>query len=154
MDEIYALVLTTCTVLLAAEVLLHLFPEKSGKLIHSLAVLLILASLLNGVIHSGVELDLPAFSVSDSIEDREANELYTKVGTALLKERLAALLDAADIDIVDADDIEIWYTQDDEGAIEIDRVRVCVKYSTDTDRAFSVLRSVLTEAIPVEIYAE
>lgn len=154
MDEIYALVLTTCTVLLAAEVLLHLFPEKSGKLIHSLAVLLILASLLNGVIHSEVEVDLSAFSASDSVEESEANELYTKTGTALLKERLAALLDAADIDIADAEDIEIWYTQDDEGVIQIDRVRIRVKYSTDMDRAFSVLRSVLTEAIPVEIYAE
>lgn len=154
MDEIYTLVLTTCTVLLAAEVLLHLFPEKSGKLIHSLAVLLILASLLNGVIHSEVELDLSAFSVPDSVEESEANELYTKTGTALLKERLAALLNAADIDIADAEDIEIWYTQDDEGVIQIDRVRIRVKYSTDMDRAFSVLRSVLTEAIPVEIYAE
>lgn len=49
--------------------------------------------------------------------------------------------------------MEVWYTQQDDGTIEIDRVRVRVTYATDVDRAYALLNSVLTEAIPTEVYA-
>lgn len=155
MDEIYTLVLTTCTVLLAAEILLHLFPEKSGKLVHGLVVIAVLASLLSGVLHSDLDLDFTVSYESFSVQESEAEELYTETGTALLRKRLHQLLNAADIAVSGEEEgVEIWYTQDDAGTIEIDRVRVHLQYATDTDRAFSVLRSVLTEAIPIEVFSE
>ena len=155
MDEICSLVLTTCTILLAAELLLHLFPEQSGKLVHGFAVLTVLTALLSGVLHSDLDLNLPVSGESFTIQEEQAEELYASTGIALLRERLYQLLDAADIAVSgDEEGVEIWYTQDDEGVLEIDRVRVRLQYVTDTDRAFAVLRSVLTEAIPVEVFAE
>ena len=43
MRELYALGFSVSAVLIAVEVLSHLFPEKSGALVHALAVLMIAA---------------------------------------------------------------------------------------------------------------
>ena len=48
--------------------------------------------------------------------------------------------------------IDIWYTQDDDGVVTVERVRVRVRFATDIDRSDALLRSVLTEAIPVDVY--
>lgn len=154
MREVYTLVLSVCAVLLGVEILARLFPEKSGTLVHALAVLAVVVTMVGGLLH----LD-PDFSAvrSEFIPEQSAEDfevLYAETGTALLRERLRALLEAAGVAIIeDESGVEVWYTQQDDGTIEIDRVRVRVTYATDVDRAYALLNSVLTEAIPTEVYA-
>lgn len=151
MRELYALVFSVCVVLIGTEMIVRLFPEKSGSLIHALAALMLLVVLVNGILklQSGASLDF------DLIETGEAESMitqsYAEKGTAILKERLSALLKSAGMD-VPAANIDIWYTQDDDGVVTVERVRVRVRFATDIDRADALLRSVLTEVIPVDVY--
>lgn len=151
MRELYALVFSVCVVLIGTEMIVRLFPEKSGSLIHALAALMLLVVLVNGILklQSGASLDF------DLIETGEAEstitQSYAEKGTAILKERLSALLKSAGVD-VPATNIDIWYTQDDDGVVTVERVRVRVRFATDIDRADALLRSALTEAIPVDVY--
>lgn len=151
MRELYALVFSVCVVLIGTEMIVRLFPEKSGSLIHALAALMLLVVLVNGILklQSGASLDF------DLTETGEAEATITQScaekGTAILKERLSALLKSAGMD-VPAANIDIWYTQDDDGVVTVERVRVRVRFATDIDRADALLRSVLTEAIPVDVY--
>lgn len=151
MRELYALVFSVCVVLIGTEMIVRLFPEKSGSLIHALAVLMLLVVLVNGILklQSGASLDF------DLTETGEAESMitqsYAEKGTAILKERLSALLKSAGMDVPVAN-IDIWYTQDDDGVVTVERVRVRVRFATDIDRADALLRSVLTEAIPVDVY--
>ena len=151
MRELYALVFSVCMVLIGTEMIVRLFPEKSGSLIHALAALMLLVVLVNGILklQSGASLDF------DLTETGEAESMITQScaekGTAILKERLSALLKSAGMD-VPAANIDIWYTQDDDGVVTVERVRVRVRFATDIDRADALLRSVLTEVIPVDVY--
>lgn len=151
MRELYALVFSVCVVLIGTEMIVRLFPEKSGSLIHALAVLMLFVVLVNGILklQSGASLDF------DLTETGEAESMitqsYAEKGTAILKERLSALLKSAGMD-VPAANIDIWYTQDDDGVVTVERVRVRVRFATDIDRADALLRSVLTEVIPVDVY--
>lgn len=151
MRELYALVFSVCVVLIGTEMIVRLFPEKSGSLIHALAALMLLVVLVNGILklQSGASLDF------DLTETGEAESTITQScaekGTAILKERLSALLKSAGMD-VPAANIDIWYTQDDDGVVTVERVRVRVRFATDIDRAGALLRSVLTEVIPVDVY--
>lgn len=151
MRELYALVFSVCVVLIGTEMIVRLFPEKSGSLIHALAALMLLVVLVNGILklQSGASLD---FDLTETGEAESAiMQSYAEKGTAILKERLSALLKSAGMD-VPAANIDIWYTQDDDGMVTVERVRVRVRFATDIDRADALLRSVLTEAIPVEVY--
>lgn len=151
MRELYALVFSVCVVLIGTEMIVRLFPEKSGSLIHALAALMLLVVLVNGILklQSGASLD---FDLTETGEAESAiTQSYAEKGTAILKERLSALLKSAGMD-VPAANIDIWYTQDDDGVVTVERVRVRVRFATDIDRADALLRSVLTEAIPVEVY--
>lgn len=151
MRELYALVFSVCVVLIGTEMIVRLFPEKSGSLIHALAVLILLVVLVNGILklQSGASLD---FDVTETGEaESTITQSYAEKGTAILKERLSALLKSAGMD-VSAANIDIWYTQDDDGVVTVERVRVRVRFATDIDRADALLRSVLTEAIPVDVY--
>ena len=151
MRELYALVFSVCVVLIGTEMIVRLFPEKSGSLIHALAALMLLVVLVNGILklQSGASLDF------DLTETGEAESMitqsYAEKGTAILKERLSALLKSAGMDVPVANS-DIWYTQDDDGVVTVERVRVRVRFATDIDRADALLRSVLTEAIPVDVY--
>lgn len=151
MRELYALVFSVCVVLIGTEMIVRLFPEKSGSLIHALAVLMLLVVLVNGILklQSGASLD---FDVTETGEAKSTiTQSYAEKGAAILKERLSALLKSAGMD-VPAANIDIWYTQDDDGVVTVERVRVRVRFATDIDRADALLRSVLTEAIPVDVY--
>ena len=151
MRELYALVFSVCVVLIGTEMIVRLFPEKSGSLIHALAVLMLLVVLVNGILklQSGASLD---FDVTETGEaESTITQSYAEKGTAILKERLSALLKSAGMD-VPAANIDIWYTQDDDGVVTVERVRVRVRFATDIDRADALLRSVLTEVIPVDVY--
>lgn len=151
MRELYALVFSVCVVLIGTEMIVRLFPEKSGSLIHALAVLILLMVLVNGILklQSGASLD---FDVTETGEaESTITQSYAEKGAAILKERLSALLKSAGMD-VPAANIDIWYTQDDDGVVTVERVRVRVRFATDIDRADALLRSVLTEAIPVDVY--
>ena len=151
MRELYALVFSVCVVLIGTEMIVRLFPEKSGSLIHALAALMLLVVLVNGILklQSGASLD---FDFTETGEAESTITLsYAEKGTAILKERLSALLKSAGMD-VPAANIDIWYTQDDDGVVTVERVRVRVRFATDIDRADALLRSVLTEAIPVDVY--
>lgn len=151
MRELYALVFSVCVVLIGTEMIVRLFPEKSGSLIHALAALMLLVVLVNGILklQNGVSLD---FDVTETGEaESTITQSYAEKGTAILKERLSALLKSAGMD-VPAANIDIWYTQDDDGVVTVERVRVRVRFATDIDRADALLRSVLTEAIPVDVY--
>lgn len=151
MRELYALVFSVCVVLIGTEMIVRLFPEKSGSLIHALAVLMLLVVLVNGILklQSGASLD---FDVTETGEAKSTiTQSYAEKGAAILKERLSALLKSAGMD-VPAANIDIWYTQDDDGVVTVERVRVRVRFATDIDRAGALLRSVLTEAIPVDVY--
>lgn len=151
MRELYALVFSVCVVLIGTEMIVRLFPEKSGSLIHALAALMLLVVLVNGILklQSGASLD---FDVTETGEaESTITQSYAEKGTEILKERLSALLKSAGMD-VPAANIDIWYTQDDDGVVTVERVRVRVRFATDIDRADALLRSVLTEAIPVDVY--
>lgn len=151
MRELYALVFSVCVVLIGTEMIVRLFPEKSGSLIHALAALMLLVVLVNGILklQSGTSLD---FDVTETGEaESTITQSYAEKGTAILKERLSALLKSAGMDVPVAN-IDIWYTQDDDGVVTVERVRVRVRFATDIDRADALLRSVLTEAIPVDVY--
>lgn len=151
MRELYALVFSVCVVLIGTEMIVRLFPEKSGSLIHALAALMLLVVLVNGILklQSGVSLD---FDLTETGEvESTITQSYAEKGTAILKERLSALLESAGVD-VPVENIDIWYTQDDDGVVTVERVRVRVRFVTDIDRADALLRSVLTEAIPVDVY--
>lgn len=151
MRELYALVFSVCVVLIGTEMIVRLFPEKSGSHIHALAALMLLVVLVNGILklQSGASLD---FDLTETGEAESAiTQSYAEKGTAILKERLSALLKSAGMD-VPAANIDIWYTQDDDGVVTVERVRVRVRFATDIDRADALLRSVLTEAISVDVY--
>lgn len=151
MRELYALVFSVCVVLIGTEMIVRLFPEKSGSLIHALAALMLLVVLVNGILklQSGASLD---FDLTETDEaESTITQSYAEKGTAILKERLSALLKSAGMD-VPAENIDIWYTQDNDGVVTVERVRVRVRFATDIDRADALLRSVLTEAIPVDVY--
>mgnify|MGYP007053821663 FL=1 len=151
MRELYALVFSVCVVLIGTEMIVRLFPEKSGSLIHALAVLILLVVLVNGILklQSGASLDFDLTETGEA--ESTITQSYAEKGTAILKERLSALLKSAGMD-VPAANIDIWYTQDDDGVVTVERVRVRVRFATDIDRADALLRSVLTEAIPVDVY--
>lgn len=151
MRELYALVFSVCVVLIGTEMIVRLFPEKSGSLIHALAALMLLVVLVNGILklQSGASLDFDLTETGEA--ESTITQSYAEKGTAILKERLSALLKSAGMD-VPAENIDIWYTQDDDGVVTVERVRVRVRFATDIDRADALLRSVLTEAIPVDVY--
>ena len=151
MRELYALVFSVCVVLIGTEMIVRLFPEKSGSLIHALAALMLLVVLVNGILklQSGASLDFDLTEPGEA--ESTITQSYAEKGTALLKERLSALLESAGVD-VPVENIDIWYTQDDDGVVTVERVRVRVRFATDIDRADVLLRSVLTEAIPVDVY--
>lgn len=151
MRELYALVFSVCVVLIGTEIIVRLFPEKSGSLIHALAALMLLVVLVNGILklQSGASLDFDLTETGEA--ESTITQSYAEKGTAILKERLSALLKSAGMD-VPAANIDIWYTQDDDGVVTVERVRVRVRFATDIDRADALLRSVLTEAIPVDVY--
>ena len=151
MRELYALVFSVCVVLIGTEMIVRLFPEKSGSLIHALAVLMLLVVLVNGILklQSGASLDFDLTETGEA--ESTITQSYAEKGTAILKERLSALLKSAGMD-VPAANIDIWYTQDADGVVTVERVRVRVRFATDIDRADALLRSVLTEAIPVDVY--
>lgn len=151
MRELYALVFSVCVVLIGTEMIVRLFPEKSGSLIHALAALMLLVVLVNGILklQSGASLDFDLTETGEA--ESTITQSYAEKGTAILKERLSALLKSAGMD-VPAANIDIWYTQDDDGVVTVERVRVRVRFETDIDRADALLRSVLTEAIPVDVY--
>lgn len=151
MRELYALVFSVCVVLIGTEMIVRLFPEKSGSLIHALAALMLLVVLVNGVLklQSGASLDFDLTETGEA--ESTITQSYAEKGTAILKERFSALLKSAGMD-VPAANINIWYTQDDDGVVTVERVRVRVRFATDIDRADALLRSVLTEAIPVDVY--
>lgn len=151
MRELYALVFSVCVVLIGTEMIVRLFPEKSGSLIHALAALMLLVVLINGILklQSGASLDFDLTETGEA--ESTITQSYAEKGTAILKERLSALLKSAGVD-VPAANIDIWYTQDDDGVVTVERVRVRVRFATDSDRADALLRSVLTEAIPVDVY--
>lgn len=151
MRELYALVFSVCVVLIGTEMIVRLFPEKSGSLIHALAALMLLVVLINGILklQSGASLDFDLTETGEA--ESTITQSYAEKGTAILKERLSALLKSAGMD-VPAANIDIWYTQDDDGVVTVERVRVRVRFATDIDRADALLRSVLTEVIPVDVY--
>lgn len=151
MRELYALVFSVCVVLIGTEMIVRLFPEKSGSLIHALAALMLLVVLVNGILklQSGASLDFDLTETGEA--ESTITQSYAEKGTAILKERLSALLKSAGMD-VSAANIDIWYTQDDDGVVTVERVRVRVRFATDIDRADALLRSVLTEVIPVDVY--
>lgn len=151
MRELYALVFSVCVVLIGTEMIVRLFPEKSGSLIHALAALMLLVVLVNGILklQSGASLDFDLTETGEA--ESTITQSYAEKGTAILKERLSALLKSAGMDVPVAN-IDIWYTQDDDGVVTVERVRVRVRFATDIDRADVLLRSVLTEAIPVNVY--
>ena len=151
MRELYVLVFAVCVVLIGTEMIVQLFPEKSGSLIHALAVLMLLVVLVNGILKLQSETSL-GFDVTEKDEaEPTITQSYAEKGTAILKERLSALLESAGVD-VPVENIDIWYTQDDDGVVTVERVRARVRFATDIDRADALLRSVLTEAIPVDVY--
>lgn len=151
MRELYALVFSVCVVLIGTEMIVRLFPEKSGSLIHALAALMLLVVLVNGILklQSGASLDFDLTETGEA--ESTITQSYAEKGTAILKERLSALLKSAGVD-VPAANIDIWYTQDDDGVVTVERVQVRVRFATDIDRADALLRSVLTEVIPVDVY--
>lgn len=151
MRELYALVFSVCVVLIGTEMIVRLFPEKSGSLIHALAALMLLVVLVNGILklQSGASLDFDLTETGEA--ESTITQSYAEKGTAILKERLSALLKSAGMD-VPAANIDIWYTQDDDGVVTVERVRVRVRFATDIDRADALLRSVLTEVILVDVY--
>lgn len=152
MDNLYAMILSTATVLLAIEIITKLFPKKSAALVHGLAALFVVITLFSGILH--IDFDFQTdFDLDALPSSPNTDTMYAEKGTALLAKRIYAVLNAAGIRVHGDDKgVEIWYDQDDEGTITIDRVRVCLAFQSDTDRAYAVLRGVLTDEIPTEVF--
>ena len=151
MDDIYTSVLGACSALLVIEFLCRLLPEKHSLLPKGAAVLFMLVYLLLDLVEVLPEIQLPEPPYGEI--GQNAEELYADTGIALLRERLYALLNAADIEIYNGKEgVEVRYRMADDGSIEIERVCVNAKYQTDTDRILALLRNVLTDAIPLEVY--
>lgn len=74
MRELYALVFSVCVVLIGTEMIVRLFPEKSGSLIHALAALMLLVVLVNGILklQSGASLDFDLTETGGSRIDDNA----------------------------------------------------------------------------------
>ena len=155
MREIYTLVFSVGAALLGIELIVRLFPEKSGALVHALAVLAVVLALVGGLFRadwSWIRQQTPDFQLEERTENAQA--LYTETGTALLRQRLCALLESAGVAVSGGTDgVEVQYTKADDGVIDIERVRVCVTYATDIDRAHALLQAVLTEEFPVDVFA-
>ena len=127
MRELYALVFSVCVVLIGTEMIVRLFPEKSGSLIHALAALMLLVVLVNGILklQSGVSLDFDLTETGEA--ESTITQSYAEKGTAILKERLSALLKSAGMD-VPAENIDIWYTQDGDGGTCAGTGAVCDRH--------------------------
>ena len=150
MREFSTLLFSFCALLLAAELIAHLFPDKDGKLIHGLAVISILLSLLLGL--RQIELPEIEFSSAKFSGAAETDTMAAETGAAILRERLAALLTAAGVTLPKGeDDIEIRYRQSEDGAVTVESVQARVRYAEDIPRAEALLRNVLTDAIPTEV---
>ena len=83
MRELYALVFSVCVVLIGTEMIVRLFPEKSGSLIHALAVLMLLVVLVNGILklQSGASLD---FDVTETGEaESTITQSYAEKGAVI-----------------------------------------------------------------------
>ena len=87
MRELYALVFSVCVVLIGTEMIVRLFPEKSGSLIHALAALMLLVVLVNGILklQSGISLDFDLTETGEA--ESTITQSYAEKGTAILKER-------------------------------------------------------------------
>lgn len=149
MDEFKLLAFDVCTMILLIELISVFFPGKEGRLVRGIAVLSVISVLLSGMLQQdwSALLDTEDFSLPD-LQTFEAQ--YAKTGAELLKERLSDLLLTAGIETAEEkEDIEIRYRQDDAGKIEIDGVYVRIRYPADRDRTYALLRSVLTDAVPL-----
>lgn len=88
MRELYALVFSVCMVLIGTEMIVRLFPEKSGSLIHALAALMLLVVLVNGILklQSGVSLDFDLTETGESLNrtqtDGDTQKTYILVKAA------------------------------------------------------------------------
>lgn len=85
MRELYALVFSVCVVLIGTEMIVRLFPEKSGSLIHALAVLMLLVVLVNGILklQSGVSLDFDLTETGEA--ESTITQSYAEKGTAIFE---------------------------------------------------------------------
>ncbi len=156
MGEFSYTVLSACVSVLIIELLSQLFPDKSEGFVRGCAVLLVCTTVMIGFLridHEWIGVHDHDYSLDLSQDDMRQNTV--EYGVALLKQRLYILLGSAGISVSGQENgIEVQYRLSEEDEVEIDRVLVRVRYSTDTDRACSILRSVLTELIPVEVYTE
>lgn len=150
MREFSTLLFSFCTLLLATELIAHLFPEKEGKLLHALAVISILLSLLWGL--RGAKLPEIEFNTAEFSEAAETDALAAETGAAILRERLAELFTAAGVSLSGGEyGISVRYRQDPDGIVTVESVQARVHYAEDIPRAEALLRSVLTDAIPTEV---
>jgi len=156
MGEFSYTVLSACVSILVIELISQLFPDKSEGFVRGCAALLVCTSVLIGFLRTDHEwLDTRTRSYSSDFSELDMKQNTVEYGIMLLKQRLHTVLDAAGISVSGGENgIEIRYRLSEEDEIEIERVLVRLRYSTDTDRAYSILRSILTELIPVEVYTE
>ncbi len=139
--------------LLGAEIVAYLFPQRSGKLIHGLAVLLLLATLLR----SALRIELPEIEMqTDTGSWTSQTQTYTAETTALfLRKRLASLCESAGITLSGGENgVLIAAFEGEEGEISIDHVRVLVLYEEDVRRAESLLQSLFSGTVPIEVVTD
>ena len=156
MDELVKTVFGACVSVLIIELLSDLFPEKTEAFVRGCAVLTVCAAVLLSLFRLDIsEFHLTAADIPVEISESDIEQSTAAYGVELLKKRLYTILDAAGIAVSGNEDgIAVRYRLDDAGTIDIACVEVCAKYSSDIDRAHSVLRGVLTEMIPVEVYTQ
>lgn len=153
MREFSALIFSVAAFLLGAELVVHLFPDHAGKLVHGLAVLVVLATVLRGLLG----LRLPEIepvreygSLSADLETRTAD-----TAALLLRERVAALLKASGVSLSGGENgVLVSAGTDGEGRIAVDGVRVLVRYAEDVPRAEAVMQTVFAGTVSVEVILE
>lgn len=150
MREFVSLLFSASLFLLGAELVARLFPENSGRLVHGLAVLLLLVSLLRGALR----IKLPEI---DSVQEVSPLSAETQAYTAqtaeyLLEERLSALLESAGVTLSGGETgvIASVYAEED-GSFSVGSIRVLVRYEEDVPRAEALLYALLSGTVPTEV---
>ena len=151
MDELYQTVFAICSALIAIQVITKLFPDHSGELIRGIAITVLLLVLVKNIAKADFEISFEGIGETE-VSSAAISDLVTDNGISLLRQRLYTLLDAAGIAVEgDENGVQVLYRQAETGEITIERVCVNLRYVTDRDRSFALIRSVMTEAVAVEI---
>ena len=155
MDDLMKATYSVCVAVVIVELLSQLCPDKFCGLVRGTAILLITAALFIEFFRLDIELDMRRWIIDTDEFTAHGQDGVVSYGIELLQSRLYKVLDTAGISVSGQENgITVLHSLDDMGNIEIDCVQVMLDFETDRERANALLQSILTQAIPLEVYVE